>query len=63
MFSRQHYWTIANLIATLPSSEYKYELILDLCDMFEKDNAKFKPEKFIEACEETVPHCQFKLGV
>lgn len=45
-FSRRHYKQIADILLT---SETKDEIVTQLADMFEKDNALFSREKFILA--------------
>jgi hypothetical protein len=52
---REHYWLLANALATQPNSETKYELLLELCRILKADNPKFDPEKFLDASERSTP--------
>lgn len=48
---RQHYWILANALATQPNSDDKYGLVMELCRLLKVDNPKFNEDKFIDACE------------
>jgi hypothetical protein len=57
-FSRQHYNKIANVMQfSLPPESFAqrerrthYSICRSLCLCFANDNARFKPDKFMEAC-------------
>lgn len=51
---REHYWLLANALATQPNSGTKYELVLKLCELLKADNPKFDSEKFLDASENTI---------
>jgi hypothetical protein len=46
---REHYWLLANALATQPNSDTKYGLVLELCALLKADNPKFDPDKFLDA--------------
>lgn len=61
MFTRQHYKAIAKILAEHVGLErwvddedgldMLNDLVRDFCTLFEADNPSFKPESFIEACQ------------
>ena len=53
LFDRYHYWKVALALQKVSNNETKYEIILALCDMFQKDNMKFQPDLFIDVAEKT----------
>jgi len=77
IFTQRHYNIIANLLSELAVAEvktvptagklshlsYHAETLIDcLCDIFEKDNPKFKKDKFIIACS-FEPWCEIIMGI
>ncbi len=48
---REHYWLLANALATVPDTPLKYELVLKLCELLKANNQKFDPERFMDAAE------------
>jgi len=48
--NRQHYWLLANALATQIDTELKYDTVLQLCALLKADNPKFQEEVFLDAC-------------
>ena len=48
MFSKRHYEAMAETISR--NHETTHELILEMINMFERDNPKFDRVKFLDAC-------------
>ena len=49
VFTKQHFEALADLIKNT-DAKTKFELAQDLAEMFQKDNEKFKAQKFFKAC-------------
>ncbi len=48
---REHYWLLANALATIPNTALKYDLVIQLCDLLKANNPKFDVDLFIDATE------------
>lgn len=49
MMDREHYWFLANALATAPNSDIKNDTVLQLCEVLKRDNPKFDTDKFLDA--------------
>jgi hypothetical protein len=49
--NREHYWLLANALATQPNTPLKYETVLELCRILKADNPKFDTDRFLDASE------------
>lgn len=45
----EHYWLLANALSSVPNTDSKTGLVLELCEILKRDNPKFDREKFLEA--------------
>lgn len=54
MFTKQHYWAMAELVRATGISE-RNQLGAELADMFKRDNELFDRDAFLRACRLTTP--------